>query len=876
MHSRLGCWADWITRAAWWIVIVAVLLTGFSLYYTVHNLGIHTDTGKMLSPDLSFQQALRDYRQAFPQYTDTLVVVVESSTPDRAGDAAATLAQRLTQEPDLFTTVYLPYGGKYLDEHGLLYLSSDELQKISDNLAAIQPFLGKLTRDQSLHGLFAMLVSALEAVQDGEPLELSPLLDKINEAVRANLAGHYYQLSWQELIHGKTAGEETHKRLVILQPQLEYSQLQPAKTAIHTVRELVRDLRLDPAHGVRVRITGKVALAHEELQTASRGALMTGLITLALVGTVLLVGLGSWQLFLASVLTMTAGLIMTAGFAAFAVGELNLISIAFAVLYIGLGIDYSIHLSLRYLELIRDSTPHAEALREALTGVGGSLFICTLTTATGFYAFVPTSFAGVSELGLIAGTGMIISLLLNLSLLPALLFLLPPVRKGNVQPRHSRIMGKVLGLPRTHARTVLWAALTVGVVAVLLLPGVHFDFNPLHLRDPQSESVITFRELLESSTTSPWRITVLTDDAVQANSLATQLEQLDVVDRVHSIEQFIPADQAEKLLILKDLALIVGAEFELQQITAMTGFNDNLKAVKDLLETLDRFVTTDQDRDLSDAAARLRRGLKQFLYDMAATEAYQQDIQLSELEESLLGALPRQLHRLDASLNARAVKLETLPNELLTRWVTDDGRYRLEVLPARPLDNDANLREFVTRVQSVSPNATESAVVNVAASQVVVDAFIQALTSAMLVITLLLLLLLPDKSDVLLVLSPLLLAAGLTGAMAVLLHLPFNYANVIALPLIMGVGVDSGIHMVHRFRSALPSNRDLLGTSTGRAVALSSLTTLCSFGSLAFSMHPGAASMGKMLTIGITATMLCMLVVLPALIYRHIQSGTAS
>jgi hopanoid biosynthesis associated RND transporter like protein HpnN len=801
-----------------------------------------------------------------------MVVLVESDTPDRASDAAAILAQALTGEDTLFKTVYLPYGGRFMDEHGLLYLSSDELQDVSDNLAAVQPFIGKLTRDQSLHGLFSMLETALEAVQEGEQLELAPLLNKVDEAIEASLSGRYYQLSWQELFQGTSADDNTHIQLIILQPRLEYSRLHPAKAAIQTIRQLAQQLQLDPAHGVRVRITGKVALAYEELQTASRGALLTGLATLALVFTVLMIGLGSWQLLVASVLTMLSGLILTAGFATFAVGSLNLISIAFAILYIGLGIDYSIHLSLRYKELINNNVSHINALHGALRDVGGSLFICTLTTATAFYVFVPTSFSGVSELGLIAGTGIVINLLLNLSLMPSLLSLLPPVRKDAARPHPRPSLIQLMRLPLTHTRSILWTALLAGITAAFLLPAARFDSNPLHLRNQKSESVIAFKELLESSNTSPWRIAVVADDSIQANQLTAQLERLDVVDKVHFLDKFIPADQDEKLAILQDLALIVGSELDTLDSRATTTPESRLKAVQDLLATLHGFPETAHSQ--AEAVNKLQFTLQRLMLELGEIDTRQQDIMLSRLEESLLSALPERLHELNAALNAQAVSTESLPKELLTRWVAGDGRHRIEVLPRKRLDNNADLEAFVNTVKTIAPNATESAVVNIEAGHVVVAAFTQAMLSAFLAITLLLLLLLPNKRDSLLVLLPLLLAVAITGAMTVLLHLPLNYANIIALPLLLGVGVDSAVHMVHRLRNAPASPDGLLATSTSKAVFLSAVTTICSFGSLAFSPHPGAASMGQMLTVGITTTMFCMLIVLPALSYQRIRRET--
>lgn len=860
-----GRWTSWIARRAPWVVAATLLAAAGALYFSVHHLGVHTDTNEMLDPDLPFQRTYHDYRQIFPQYTDTLLVVIEAATPDRADQAADTLARALSQDRELFNSVYLPQGGAFLEEHALLYLDTDQLQELADKLAAVQPFIGKLTRDPNLRGLFTMLGTALKAARAGEPVDPAPLLNKVDEAVLATLNGRYYQMSWQSLIQGDgdTAAE---RRFIVVQPHLDYSRLQPAAPAIGAIRQLVKTLGLDTAHGVEVKLTGEVALAYEELETAGRGAWLTGLVSLLLVGAVLLTGLRAWQLVLAAVLTLAAGLTLTAGFAALAVGNLNLISIAFAVLYIGLGVDYSIHVCLRYRELLGHGVAANEALQGALRDVGGSLLLCTVTTATGFYAFVPTAFAGISELGLIAGTGMIISLLLNISLLPALLALLPPLaRPLRPEPRQAWI-SRLMRLPVHHSRSILAGATLLAVGAVVLLPGLRFDFNPVHLRDPQSESVMTFNALLKDSDSSPWTITVLAADATGARELAAKLERLDVVDHVLYLDSFIPEAQEQKTALLQDLSLIIGAELNLSADQAAIGRDERVRAIRSLITALERNPGADP------ATAALSRQLQGDLQHLLGvlnrqTDAAQAAL-LSRLEHSLLGALPRQLQRLRAGLNATPVSLDTLPRERLGRWQAADGRWRIEVFPRKSLERDADLVDFVTAVQALVPDATEAAVINLEAGKVVTGAFAQALVSALGVISLLLLLLLPKRRDALLVLAPLLLAALLTSAAMVLLELPFNFANVIALPLLLGVGVDSGVHMVHRYHTVPPRDGDLLGTSTSRAVLLSALTTLCSFGALAFSPHPGAASMGRLLTIGIITTVLCTLLVLPALLTR--------
>ena len=180
---------------------------------------------------------------------------------------------------------------------------------------------------------------------------------------------------------------------------------------------------------------------------------------------------------------------------------------------------------------------------------------------------------------------------------------------------------------------------------------------------------------------------------------------------------------------------------------------------------------------------------------------------------------------------------------------------------------------FVAAVRKVAPDAIGFPVIYLEAGDAVVKSFQQALVLAIIAVTILLLVLLRPKSDTLFVLLPLLLAGGLTGAASVVLGVPFNFANVIALPLLLGIGVDSGIHMVHRMRAAPPASGLILETSTARAVLYSSLTTMCSFGNLAVSPHRGMASMGALLTVGIAFTLLCTLVVLPALMVNGKESA---
>ncbi|MGD2187517.1 MAG: MMPL family transporter, partial [Desulfobacterales bacterium] len=459
----LARWVSAVSRIARWIVVLSCVVTVALLYYTVKHLGMNTDTAEMLSESLPFRQFYTEFKTAFPQFDDVLLIVIEAETPGLAQDASTALAARLADKTNLFETIYLPGDNVFFQKNGLLFLSPAALEDLSDNLAKIQPFLGKLTRDQNLRGFFTMLKAVSEAVMQGEELDLSLIFEHIRKAVDAILAGRNYTLSWQELMLAGDVSPDDQRRFIMTQPRLDYNSAFPAETALREVQRLIQQMQLTDANGVRVRLTGDAALEYEELQSVTRGAGIAGTFALVLVGIVLFVGLRSPRLVAATLITLIIGLTWTAWFASVAVGYLNLISVAFAVLYIGLSVDYGIHFCLRYKELIQQSFTHIDALCQTARDVGSSLLFCCVSTAIGFYAFIPTAFTGIAELGIISGTGMFISLIANLTLLPALLTLMPLSSKANAPVRgRGFILKKIFSVPEKHRRIVRFSALVIG------------------------------------------------------------------------------------------------------------------------------------------------------------------------------------------------------------------------------------------------------------------------------------------------------------------------------------------------------------------------------------------------------------------------------
>jgi hopanoid biosynthesis associated RND transporter like protein HpnN len=870
----LGRWVVFVARHPFAVVSLAFALAAAAVVYSAGNLEIEGATEQLFAHDLPFKQSERRYHEAFPAQYENMFVVVDAVTQERAGEAAAALLAAMQAEPRYFRAVYLPGSGEFFEEHAFLYLETEELEDLADSLAENQPYLAELSRDGSLFGLTSMMTRGLRAVREGDVAggRMAPMLGRFDEALAALAAGDPYHLSWAEILTAHPIDGDATRRFLLVQPKLDFNDLQPAKESILAVRRLARELSLVPENGVTVRITGDVALSFEEMGVVRDQAAMAGAASFVLVGLILFAALRSRRLVLATLVTLATGLVYTAGFTALAIGHFNLISVSFAVLFIGLGVDFGIHLCTRYRELLGRGLAHVDALRDTARDVGSSIALCAVTTAIGFFAFVPTDFVGVGELGLISGVGMFISLICTLTLLPALISLPPlPSSAPNVRAA-PRPAPRIASLPMRHPRLIRGSALALGAAAIILLPQARFDNNPLNVRDPSSESVKTFSDLLEKGGASPFAVNAVLPNLEAAEAIAVKLRELEVVGRVVTVADYIPADQEAKLDIIESVAMFLASSVDPGAPVPAADAERQMEALRKLEDQLAFLAAELPGSELSEPAKSLAGSLGRFLLELEGSENPAQV--LASVESSLLGSLREQLRVLEAAFGAGHVTLENLPDALLQRMVTADGRARIQIFPSGSLDDQAAMAAFVDGVRTVVPDVAGSAAEIIESGRAVVRAMRQALISAIVVIALLLLALWRRLDDTALVLFPLGLAAIFTVAASVLLDIPFNFADVIVLPLLLGIGVDSGIHLVHRARTSGALDANLLETSTARAVAYSALTTIASFGTMGLATHLGLATLGQMLTLGVGFTVVCNLFVLPSLIVlRASQQG---
>ncbi len=871
-------WVGLMQRRPLWVLGIAVVLGAILGRYAYTHLSVDTNPENMLSAQLPWRQAEQRMDRLFPDLDEGLVAVIDGASPEVADEAQRRLVEALKAQPDQFPEVYAAETDPYFRHNGFLYLDTPDLQKLGDGLNQAQPFLGALTHDPSLHGLFTLLDRAATNPAAGD-FDLSPAFGGIAEGMDAAVAGRFQALSWQGLMGTGLNQGDADRRFIEIKPRLDFSQLFPTETGIAAFRATVASLHLDASQGVKVRLSGSKAMEHEELKQAFGGGTKAFAAGLLMVMVLLYLALRSGRLVVAAVITLLYGLLLTAGFAAVAVGHLNLISIAFSVLYVGLGIDYALYLCMQYRELLGEGVPQQEALPRAAGDVGGFMMVCAATTSLGFFAFIPTPFTGIAELGIISGAGMFISLIVSLCLLPALISLFPPAAaQVRLKPPGSGVLGRMLEWPYTHARAIWIIAVLLAAGSLALIPRAHFDYDPIHLRDQNSESVSTFRDLLKDPSIPTLTLSVLVPDAGQAKALSDQLGKLPLVRRAMTVFSLVPEDQDAKLATIGDLNLSLGPTLMGDgSPLKLAARADDYAAIHQFGADLPAYITQNQDKPVAPAAKKLLAALQSLDQAWTQGDSAAHEAILGRLRNSLLSALPAQIGGLRDALAAQPVAEQDLPAQITRRWVGKDEKgqtwYRIEVWPKEVMDGPEPMERFVSQVRTVTPDATGGAVGYIESGHAVVGAFKQAFLYSFIAITILLLILLRSFADMLLVLIPLLLAGLLTAAGSVLLKVPFNFANVIALPLILGVGVDYGVYLAQRGRLAASARVNILQTGTARAVLFGALITTANFGDLMLARHPGIVSMGVLLTVGLSMTLVCALVLLPSLLARRYGKG---
>ena len=832
-------------------MILALVQVAVVTAYTVRHFAMSTNTYVLLSPKLPWRMRETEFYAVFPQAGPPIVVVVDGQTPELTDAATSALMESLRKEHLLFRTLYQPGAGPFWARNGLLYASTKDVQATMARLIQVEPFLGPLAADPSLRGVLDALSLTLKGVNSGRA-SFADIVGPIRRLADALEGLHDHKrvfFSWRNLISGGPPQKPELRHVILVDPQLEFSRLEPGQVAIAAIRTAAQQLQLDDAHGVRVRLTGPVPLQDEEFATLAERASLIAALALGAITVMLWMAVRSVWLIASILATTLVGLVSAAALGLAIFHRFNVISVAFIPLFVGLGIDIGIQFSVRYRAERATGQDVRDALIATARGMGRSLALAATAIAAGFLALAPTAYYGVSQLGVIAGCGMFIALALNLTLLPALIQLTrPPGAAADAKyPRLERLDYLVL----RHRVMVVGVGIASGVISAFSLPLVRFDSDPVHLRSSRVESVATLHDLMNDPQLSPSTLEAICPDLAEADALAARARMLPEVSKARTLSSFVPADQAEKIAIIDDAASLLDLAINPISVAAPPSDAEVLESLHDTSASLRQVASRDASAGdavrLADALEALAR---------AAPSAR------TEVAAMLVPGLETVLEKIRDSLQPQPISIARLPSDVVRAWLAPDGRARVSITPRGDANDNAVLSRFLAAGIKLIPNATGTPLSIHEAGRAVVSAFAEAGVLSFAAITVLLLATLRRVRDVAITMAPIVLTGLLTMGSCVLMGQPLNFANIIALPLLFGIGVAFHIYFVMAWRAG---GSHLLTSSLARAVFFSALATATGFGSLWASSHPGTASMGKLLMISLVWTLVSALLFQPAL-----------
>lgn len=850
LSSFVAALVNFSHRFALLIVLLALSLSLGLGWYVAGHFKINTDINQLMSADLDWRIREAAVEKGFPQKADLLVVVVDGDTPDAAEAAAEALTLKLRAMPERFSQVVRPDRIPFFQKNGLLFLAKNEISTILDQMIQAQPILGILAGDPNLRGFFGMIDMMLQGVERGETdfKQLDSPFNIIADSVEANLAGQHKPLAWETMSSDKKPLPRDLRKLILAKPILNFTALQPGEASSNALRAAANDLHLTPEHGVHVRLTGSVALNDEEFASVSEGTGGAAILSLVLVLIILWLALRSFRIVIPILLTLMVGLIATTAFALATIGSLNLISVAFAVMFIGIAVDFGIQFGVRYRDQHHREPDHAKAMARTAHLIALPLAMAAGSTSLGFMAFIPTAYRGVSELGLIAGAGMIIAFVFNITLLPALLaFFRPAAEPEAVGFAWAAPIDRFI---QNQRRKILLASLLLAVIGSAITTQVRFDFDPLNLKDPNTESVSTLLDAMKDPDFNIYTIEILRPSLNEAQTLAGTLEKFPQVDHVLTLASFVPEDQEDKLAMIGDAAMIFSSTLTATASQTPPSDAEILTALHQLVEKL---------RAIPNQPASVTR-----LAKAIATVVERNDHQLLQsLHHDLVTVMQAKLNIIKQTLSAEEVSVDNITEDLRRDWVTADGQFLMQVYPkGNPRDHKI-LIAFTDAVRQLASDATGAPISIQESAHTISQAFIYAGIYALLTIALLAFIVLRSIRDVVILMAPLLLAGVLTMATIVLIGLPLNFANIIAIPLLLSLGVSYAIYFVSYARAG---QTNPMQSSMARAVLFSAATALVAFGSLALSSHPGTSGMGKLLTIALSYSLACSFLLLSALL----------
>ncbi|CAI2717350.1 MMPL family transporter [Nitrospina watsonii] len=875
------------------VLAVALLLAGLSVWVTAQHLTFNTSRQDLISPSQQFHQLFQDYRKSFEDF-DGMIVVVEGDRPRPMRGFAEALVTQLQTRQELFSEIYYKVDTDYFRDKALLYLDPGEIRELGDKLESHHDFLARVNRSPGLNTLLesinreisAGMVGSLmtdflgtagEAEKD-DTADLNMLIALVKQmAAHLNAADAEYRSPWSAFLHEEENALQEDGYLVSGDGRLLFVLLNPVETAgdfagsknsIELIRRMIEKLKPQFPQ-VQVGLTGGEVIASDEMHTTMTDAQKAS--ELALIGVSILFVLCYREVRkpLLAVFSLVLGLAWSMGYTTLSVGHLNIMSVVFTTILIGLGIDFGIHILGRYREERRNGLDAFNAMRETLQKTGRGNLAGAITTAIAFGAMAFTDFIGIAELGVIAAGGILLCFVAMVLVLPACITLeerwLKPkyVKRSYVDLREN-----LLERFYAHHYVIIFASLAVLLASGWVSQSLRFDYNLLNMQAPGIEAVRYEMKILEHAQRASWNAAFISNSRDAARSKYEQLKTMTSVGKVESLFEAVPQDQPEKIKLIADYA----PEIDDYRV-ASTDETFSLEAVAATMKKIRFKLRRKEKNGPTDTVAEASQWVARFQQDLEKTDASTAIERLSAFSQTLFVDYRDRIADLKASAHPSPVELDDLPRDLKKRFVSDDGRYLTLVYPSINIWEREEMETFLGEMRRIDPHVTGNAVHMYESSRLMIDGYIRGGIFALLAIFTYLLVSLRNLNTTMLVLVPTLAGAVLTLGLMDLFGVNFNMANLVILPLILGIGVVDGVHIVHRYRETPEQGGNVISKSTGMSVVLTSLTTIIGFGSLMVAEHQGVYSVGQVLSLGVGSCLITSVTLLPALMKLYHAHG---
>lgn len=873
-----------VQRHPHWFVWPQVLLFIASLAYTGLRLNFSTSRDDLVGADKKYHRNFLNFKKEFPGQDD-LVVIVESERPEKNRQFVERLGSKLEAETNLFTDVFFKGDLKMMGPKALLFVPEKDLTELRRTLTEFKPFVEKFATATNLASLFQLVNTQFRTAKRETNAENSSLVSALPAL------GRIIQQAADSVVRPGTppspgvaalfgdspeADQEiyitfNHGRIFLVTAHARAEHLNA--DAVVRMRELVTETQREVG-GVNTGITGEPVLEIDEMNQSQADTMLATVVSLVIVMVIFIYGYRETGRPLKATLCLIVGLGYTMGFTTLVVGHLNILTITFAPILIGLAIDFGVHLVTRFEEELRQGRTEGEAIEKAMVNTGLGIFTGCFTTAGAFFAMGITDFRGIQEMGIISGGGLLICLVPMMTLLPVLLLR----GRQNVLDRNLAAVVDVRArLERLWLdRPVVVAGLTLGLTALAVWQSrvVHFDYNLLNMQSAGLPAVVFEKKLINSASNSVLYGVVVADSLPQAAALEKRLSRLPAVSNVRSMSQFLQGDETEKLKLIRAIkdgvADIRFAEPDRAGVDVPL-LSQTLFSLQGYLGAASAEVTKEGDTNLLRQLQSVSDSISLLRKNMLSQNNALSSAKLAAFQRALLDDLRDTFRTIQEQDDRTGLRIEDLPGPLRNRFIGRTGKYLLQVYPKDDVWQRGPQEEFVRQLRTVDPEATGTPVQLLEYTTLLKNSYVEAAYYALGAIAVLVGFHFRSIVCVVLALLPVVVGALWMGGVMGWRGIPFNPANIMTLPLVVGVGVTNGIHILNRF--AEERNPGILAKSTGKAVLVSGLTTIAGFGSLILAEHQGIASLGFVMAVGTTTCMVAGLTFLPSVLQLLMRWG---